>query len=368
MKTALVYDRVNKFGGAEQVLLALHQILPEAPLYTSVYDISGAPWADVFDVRTTFIQNTPLPKSEHEYYPYIMGPAFETLNLDDFDLVITVTHEFAKAVITKPQTLHICYCLTPVSYLWSGYEQYFSGKPAAFKMLTKPLVNYLRWYDRIIAQRPDIYLAISETVRLRIKRYYQRESTVIYPPVGLESLGSLDQLSPPGDFYLIVSRLAPQKRLDIAVSAFNQLGWPLKIIGSGREEGKLKALAKTNIDFLGSLTDEERNRYYNNCRAVVIPGEEDFNLVAVEAQSFGKPVIALGKGGVTETVIQGKTGWFFEEQKPEALVNIVRHADIDRIKPGDCRKNSERFGNDRFRSEFKNFISDSYRRFRRGNL
>lgn len=190
MKVALVYDRVNKFGGAERVLLALHEIWPKAPLYTSVYDKKAAPWANVFEVRTSFLQKLPLPKNEHELYPFLMGIAFESFNFDEFDLVISVTHEFAKAIITKPKTFHLCYCLTPTSYLWSGYENYFHPKPGWFKFLSKPLINYLRWYDKIIAHRPDKYVAISKTVQERIKKIYNQESEVIYPPNGKFLLNS----------------------------------------------------------------------------------------------------------------------------------------------------------------------------------
>ncbi len=183
MKVALVYDRVNKFGGAERVLLALHEIFPEAPLYTSVYDKKLAPWANVFDVRTSFLQNLPLPKNAHEKYPFLMGIAFESFNFDEFDLVISVCHEFSKAIITKPKTFHLCYCLNPVGYLWDSYQDYFYAKPIWFKLITLPMIKYLRWYDKIIAQRPDQYVTISKTVQERVKRIYGRDSEVIYPPV-----------------------------------------------------------------------------------------------------------------------------------------------------------------------------------------
>ena len=190
MKVALVYDRVNKFGGAERVLLALHEIWPEAPLYTSVYDKELTPWADSFEVRTSFLQKLPLPKNEHEMYPFLMGIAFESFNFDEFDMVVSVTHEFAKAIITKPKTFHLCYCLNPVGYLWDSHDDYFSGKSRIFREISKPIVSYLRWYDRIVAARPDDYLTISKTVQERIKRIYNRESEVIYPPVALQEVGA----------------------------------------------------------------------------------------------------------------------------------------------------------------------------------
>ncbi len=356
MKTALVYDRINKWGGAESVLLALHQIWPDAPLYASVYDQRLAPWADVFEVRTSFLQKLPLPKNAHEYYPFLMGIAFESFNFDEFDVVISVTHEFAKAIITKPKTLHLCYCLTPVSYLWSGYDAYFSSHSPVFRALSAPMVNYLRWYDQIVSQRPDKYVAISKTVQQRIKRYYNRESLVIYPPVNLASQGETLR----GEFYLIVSRLVPNKRIDIAIEAFNQLGLPLKIVGVGREERKLKALAKKNIQFLGNLTKDQLSLYYESCLAVVVPGEEDFGIVSVEAQSFGKPVVAFGKGGSTETVVEGETGWFFREQTADSLATLLKNIDLKTISPGKCQENALKFSGERFRQEFERYVQESY--------
>ncbi len=335
MKVALVYDRINKLGGAEKVLLALHHIWPDAPLYTSVYDKKLTPWADVFDVRTSFLQKLPLPKNKHEYYPFLMGLAFESFNFDEYDVVISVTAEFCKAIITKPQTLHVCYCLNPTSYLWSGYDQYYSGKPGWFRAITTPMINYLRWYDKIIAERPDRYITITKTVQDRLKRYYGRDSDIIYPPVDIKERPF--EKASTGNFFLIVSRLAPQKRLDVAIKAFNKLGWPLKVIGSGIEETKLKSLAKNNIEFLGFITDDQLSHYYANCQAVIIPGEEDFNIVSVEAQSYGKPVVAYGRGGVTETVLEGKTGWFFPEQTPEVLVATLQKTKFARIDPKDCQ-------------------------------
>lgn len=358
MKVALVYDRVNKFGGAERVLLALHEIFPDAPLFTSVYDKIAAPWADVFEMKTSFLQKLPPPKNAHEYYPFLMGPAFETFNFDEFDVVISVTHEFAKAIITKPQTLHLCYCLTPVSYLWEpGYSQYFYRRDF-LKAVSSPLIKYLRRYDKIISHRPDKYIAISKAVQKRIKKYYGLDSAVIYPPVSQEFLlrGKRNSCEE-GDFFLIVSRLVPNKRLDIAVEAFNQLGLQLKIIGTGRELNYLKSLARPNIEFLGFRTDAEIASYYEKCRAVIICGEEDFNIVAVEAQGFGKPVIAFRGGGVTETVIEGKTGFFFSEQTPGSLITAIKN--VKKVNPQDCINNVQKYSKERFKKEFKDYVLKS---------
>ena len=359
LKVALVYDRVNKFGGAERVLLALHEIFPDAPLFTSVYNPQTASWAKDIYIQSSFLQKLPLPKDKHEYYPYLMGPAFEPFNFDEFEIVISVTHEFAKAIITKPKTLHICYCLNPVGYLWSGYEAYFYGKPVWFKYLSYPLINYLRWYDKIISHRPDVYVSISQEVKKRIKKFYNLESDVIYPPVTLTSEPATQNTC---DYYLIVSRLASEKRVDIAVEAFNKLKLPLKIIGTGGETQSLKELANDNIEFLGYLTDSEVASYYKNCRAVVIPGVEDFNIVAVEAQGYGKPVIALRAGGVTETVIDNKTGYFFDSQSAESLINLIKLIKLNKIRPEDCIENAQKFSKERFKKEFLNYVLQHYQK------
>lgn len=370
MKVALVYDRVNKWGGAESVLLALHEIFPQAPLYTSVYDKNKAPWAKIFDVRTSFLQSLPIPKNKHEYYPFLMGIAFESFNFDEFDLVISITSEFAKAIITKPSTLHVCYCLTPTSYLWSGYQQYFSNKSNFIKKLTLPLVKFLRYYDRSISSRPDKYIAISKAVQYRISKYYGKESIVVYPPVNIElrsksflqnKNNKTSEKTTGNNYFLIVSRLVPNKRIDIAVRAFNELGLDLKVIGTGRQENDLKSLAKDNIEFLGSLTQEQLGRYYDNCLALIVPAAEDFGIVAVEAQSHGKPVLAFRGGGNLETIIENKTGWFFDEPTAQSLVVKITEINkmIKNVNPITCIENSKRYSKGTFHKEFKIAVNKS---------
>ena len=218
------------------------------------------------------------------------------------------------------------------------------------------MVRYLRWYDKIVAQRPDAYIAITKTVQDRIKKYYSRESSVVYPPAGFAPKTQTTA----DEFFLVVSRLVPQKRVDIAVKAFNQLRLPLKIVGIGSEEEKLKALANSNIEFLGYLSDEQLADYYSRCRAVIICGEEDFNIVAVEAQSFGKPVIAYKSGGVTESVIEGKTGWFFPQQTKGSLTKTLQNINPATIDPQDCINNAKKFSDNIFRKSFKSYIEKTY--------
>ncbi|MEM4230343.1 MAG: glycosyltransferase [Candidatus Pacearchaeota archaeon] len=359
MKVAIVYDRVNKWGGAERLLLALHQIFPDAPLYTSVYDEKKTSWARVFDIKTSFLQKLPFAKSNHELYALLMPLAFESFSFDEYDLVISVTSEAAKGIITKPSTLHICYCLTPTRYLWSGYEEYF--KNPLLRFISKPAVFYLRMWDKIASQRPDKFIAISEEVKRRIKRYYARDSEVIYPPVSLlpknysSRQNEIAVVRSPSieSFFLIVSRLVPYKRIDIAINAFNKLGYPLKIIGEGSEKRKLKKIANSNIEFLGYLTDEELVEYYKKCLAFIFPGKEDFGLTILEAQSFGKPVIAYGEGGSLETIAENKTGIFFEPQEETALIKAVNEFMKRKFNSKNCRKQAQRFSISNFKKKLK---------------
>lgn len=354
MNVALVYDRINKWGGAERVLLALHELFPNAPLYTSVYNRMSARWADVFDIKTSYLQNVPFASSSHEYYATLMPGAFEQFSFDAYDLVISVTSEAAKGIITKPHTKHICYCLTPTRYLWSGYEQYFSNP--LFRLIASPAVSYLRKWDIVAAQRPDIIVSISEEVRKRVLLYYGRDSQVIYPPVtDLRSL-SKKTTRKERDYFLVVSRLVPYKRIDVAIAACNELDLPLVIVGTGSELSALKKQAGKTVRFVGNLTDEELAEYYENCTALLFPGEEDFGLSILEAQLFGKPVIAFGKGGALETVQDGQTGVFFTPQDKDALIAALTHFNAAKFKPEVGTKQAEKFTSEAFKRSFMKLI------------
>jgi glycosyltransferase involved in cell wall biosynthesis len=361
MKTALVYDRVNKWGGAERVLLALHEIFPEALLYTSVYDEKAAPWAKVFpEIKTSFLQKFPFAKSNHEFLGTLMPIVFESFDFSKFDLVISVTSEAAKGIITKPGTVHICYMLTPTRYLWSQYEGYF--KNPIFKSISKPFVNYLRGWDKIAASRPDKIVAISQEVKDRIEKYYGRKSNVIFPPVDLLTQKNSIDINSHKKHYLLVSRLDyGYKKVDLAVKAFNNLGYPLIIVGTGREKKKLENMAKNNIKFVGKVSEKELVGYYQNAKALIMPQEEDFGIVSVEAQSFGVPVIAYKKGGVLDTVIPGKTGYFFDKQTVESLENVIRNFDNSNgstIKSSDCVENAKRFSKEEFKRELLDAVKN----------
>ncbi len=366
MKVALVYDRVNKFGGAERVLLALHRIWPDAPLFSAVYDPKGATWADVFRVHPSFLNRVPFAQKHHELYPWLTPLAFESFSFDQYAVVISITSAEAKNIMTKPGTLHICYCLTPTRYLWSGNSQYvqdpgFGPINALASFFLTRMTPLLKQWDYIAAQRPDYYIAISQHVASRIKKYYQRAVTnVIYPPVDTQKFIPKKNRAD-GKYFLVVSRFVPYKRLDVIIDAFNMLKWPLVIIGSGSEEISLKAKAQDTITFVDvHLTDDALVNYYQRCSALVFAGDEDFGLVAVEAQACGKPVICYRNSGMAETVIEGKTGILFDEQTKESLIDALQRFhkgwyDIDL-----CRQSAARFSDKRFASEMEKIVTQLY--------
>lgn len=359
MKVALVYDRVNKWGGAERVLLALHKIFPDAPLFTSVYEPRKASWAKVFNVKTSFLQKFSLARNNHELLAVLMPFVFESLSFDKYDVVISVTSESAKGIVVKPGTLHICICLTPTRYLWSGYDLYFNNK--IFKFITFPIVKALRLWDRQASSRPDKFIAISEIVKHRIKKYYDLDSHRIYPPLNLghkkkpgkkKDINTLKNKS----YFLVVSRLVPYKKVDLAVKAATALSMPLKVIGIGSEYNKLKAIAGPSVEFLGQVDDFELYEYYKKATALIFPGIEDFGLVMVEAQSLGIPVIAFNGGGAKEIIINGKTGVFFNRQTTQSLIGVLKKFDKTRYNSMDCKKNAQRFSFKNFKNEFTHFL------------
>lgn len=359
MKVAIVYDRVNKWGGAERVLLALHQIFPKAPLYTSVYDEKNAVWAKVFPrVITSFLQNIPFARSNHEFLGTLMPLVFESFDFSKFDLVISVTSEAAKGIKTNAKTFHLCYCLTPTRYLWSGRNFYFKYPPSKFSfipffnLLSKPLIYFLKKWDIKASKRPDKFIAISTEVKSRISKYYKRDSEIIFPPVDFSSSNiKTSQDKKQGRYYLIVNRLIPYKRVDLAIKAFNKLKLPLYIVGSGSEEKKLKRMAKDNIKFLGQVNDIELLNLYINAKALIMPQVEDFGIVSLEAQSYGVPVIAFGKGGSSDTVINGKTGVLFEKQTVSSLMQAVKKFARIHFRKSILKNNAKRFSLKKFKTK-----------------
>ncbi len=368
MKVAFCYDRINKFGGAERVLAALHEVWPDAPIFTLTYSRTDASWALDWDVRSSFLEKIPLLGKKHELFPVLAPLAWEQFNFNEFDVVISVTSAEAKGIITSPDTIHICYCLTPTRYLWSGYQEYL--RSTGFKRLSDSisklfsLLSYpLRTWDFFAAQRPDIFVGISEEVCSRINKYYRRNSIKMYPPVSINQTEvAPHKLVKP--YFLVVSRLVPYKKVDLVVETFNELGWDLKIIGTGSQERKLKSIAAANVTFLGFQDDSVVQAHYAGCHAVIFPPFEDFGIVPVEAQAYGKPVIAYGRGGALETVIAGKTGAFFDIQNKESLLAVLKEyfGDNGEKQPFDketCIANAQRFSKAGFQESIFKLVEES---------
>lgn len=363
MKVALVYDRINKWGGAERVLLSLHKLFPKAPVFTSVYHPQHATWAKDFTVKHSFLQRFPHIVGHHEMYPFLMPVAFERFSFSEYDLVISLTSEAAKGIVTKPGTKHICYCLTPTRYLWSGYDEYF--KDHSFRAIASPIVSYLRKWDKVASSRPDMYVAISEEVKKRIKNYYERDATIVYPPVELGTQGvvkwdkGIGKKKGKDGYFLIVSRLSKftkYKRIDLAIQACNELKLPLKIIGEGNWKQELEQMAGPTVEFIGSVADKDLKKYYANCRALIFPAKEDFGLTVVEAQAFGKPVIAYRAGGALETIKEGKTGLFFDVQTKESLKAALTQFTKMKFDPREAVKNAQQFDQAHFEKNFLKLV------------
>ncbi len=355
-RIALVYDRVNKWGGAERVLLVLHEMFPDAPLYTAVHNPATAGWAKVFPkVIPSFLQKFPYATTNHELYPWLTPLAFESFDFSEYDLVISVTSADAKGIITKPHTKHICYCLTPTRYLWSHEQEYKNQLDPMSKFISLPVFNYLKTWDKIAAYRPDSYIAISQTVQKRISKYYHRDSLVVYPPVDTDKFLApdlKDYSTLTKDYFLYVSRLVSYKRADLVAEIFNDLKLPLKIIGLGKLGKKLRKLASENIQILGEQTEKELLFHYQNAKALVYFHEEDFGIIPVEAMSSGTPVIGLNKGGLSETVIHGITGVLIDQDDKNAFKNAIlnfNHSDFD---PQIISNHAKKFSKDRFQREF----------------
>lgn len=369
MRIALIHDYLNQYGGAERVLEAFCEIYPDAPVYTLIYDPKKM--RGVFSdrkIRTSFLQKIPFVKSYHRIFPFLMPIAIEQFDLSNYDVVLSDTTSFAKGVITRPETLHICYCHTPTRYAWDDSHKYIEefGMPRIVKKLVPFFMNYIRLWDREAALRVDKFICNSQFVAKRIKKYYNRDAEVICPPVDTKMF-CLAKDNNKESYFLMVGRLQAYKRFDIAVQAFNKLGRPLKIVGDGPERKKLEKMAKKNIEFLGELYSEDLKRCYQSCRAFILPQEEDFGLIAVEAMACGKPVIAYRGGGALESIKEGETGIFFDEQTPESLMKAVKEFKPKNFNPQKIRKHALKFSKEKFKKKIKEFVEKSWKEYRKSH-
>ena len=356
MKVAIVHDWLSSRGGAEGVLLSLLEIFPNAKIYTSVFDEKRLPEFRSCEIETSFINNLPYGKKRPQFYVSFMPRAFESFDLSDYNLVISNSHFASKGVITKPETLHLCYCHTPTRYLWLPQID-----PRMSDSIVKRFASHkLRIWDFQAAQRPDKIIANSKTVSKRIEKIYRRKAEVIYPSIKTSGFNPVKSKNELGDYFLFVSRLISYKKPELVIQAFNELKKPLKIIGRGPDYVKYKKMSKKNIEFLGEVSLDELKKYYSRALALIFPGEEDFGIVAVEAMSAGRPVIAYKKGGMTEIIKEGISGLFFQGQDIKDLKKAIL-----KFKPGDFDptkiiKEAKKFDEDIFKNKFLGYTKREF--------
>ncbi len=361
-----MHDHLVQDGGAEQVVRAMLKAYPEAPLYTLVYD--PAKMAPDFNklakgrVRTSGWQNHGWAVRHYKWLLTRIDAAFRKFDLSDYDIVISSSSGWAKSVRTGPDTLHVCYCHTPIRYIWSSADSYIAetGYPAPLKWLFRRMLGGFRRKDLRAARGVDEFVANSEYVAKRIKKYYGRDAAVVYPPV------NLSQFAPgrrKGDYFLVASRLVPYKRIDLAIAAANKLKRPLKIMGGGTDESRLRELAGPTVEFTGRVTDAVRKKLFAEAKAVLNPQEEDFGITTVEALASGTPVIAYDKGGAAEILADGKYGVLFTPQTPAALAAAVRRFERREFSPRVLRSRSKEFSETVFRRELRRRVTDAYKRF-----
>ncbi|HEY1688527.1 MAG TPA: glycosyltransferase [Solirubrobacteraceae bacterium] len=359
-RVAVVHDWLTIPGGSEQVVIELLEMFPDAELFTSVYD--PEPWPDQITGRRVHASMlNKLPKAPRYYRRLLplMSWAYRSFDFSRFDLVLSSSHASAKNIHTPPSTLHVCYCHTPMRYAWDEDFLAEEEMPALVRLGLPLLMGHLRRQDLKGAALPDAFIANSEHVASRIDRYYGREADVVHPPVNIEPLLRLQR--DPDDFYLVFGRVVPYKRVDLAIEACRRLGRRLKIAGDGRALQTLRA--ETNgaagIEFLGRVSDAERDRLLSRAKALLFPGEEDFGIVPVEAQAAGTPVIAYSVGGASESVLDGRTGVLFEQQAPDALAGAVERFESLSLDPAQARENASRFSRQRFRQEMVEVIASA---------
>lgn len=359
LKIAIVHDDLIQGGGAEKVVAVMHNIFPQAPIYTSIYDKkSTLRDFDDADIRTSYLQNTPFGnKRFHKLALGAFPSAFEQFDLSDYDVVLSSSSRFAKGVITSPQTCHICYCYSPARFAWRLHD--YLKQNIAIRILEpflRSTFNDLRTWDAVSALRPDYYIAISNNTAERIRKYYRRDvAAVIYPPTETHRFQRASQ-EDLGDFYLCVSRFIGYKRVDLAIHACNKLGATLHIVGGGPEDAALKAIAGPTIKFLGRLSDKEVAIEYARCKAFIFPGEEDFGMTPIECMAAGRPVIGYAAGGALETIVDGKTGVFFSEQSVDSLLIAMEEFDQIEFFPDALESHARKFDVAEFESQLLSFI------------
>lgn len=355
MKVALVHDYLKEYGGAERVIEALHEIFPDSPLYTAYYNPKllgkDAERFKGWDIKVSWMQKIPGMGKLLSPLKILSPLAFESFDLSKYDIVISSSAAyFAKGVVTAQNSTHLAYIHTPPRALYGYSNSHWYKRNILTRGLGEILNHFMRLYDFELTQRPDILIANSENIKKRIAKFYRRDAEIIYPPVDLSEYSGVKKDI--GDYFLSLARLDPEKNIDLVIATFNQNGLPLKIVGTGREENRLKKMAKSNIVFLGKVSDAERVMLMSNAKALICAASnEDFGITAIEAQAAGTPVIALKEGGYLETVVEGRTGLFFEELSKESLQQAIEKIDQQKFKTEDLRKNAQKFSKENFKKK-----------------
>lgn len=370
MRVAIVHDYLNQFGGAERVLAALMEAFPNAPVFTLLYDQSALPVKfDERRIHTSFLQRMPGARRHHRYFPLLMPLAVEQFDLRNFDVVFSATHSFGKGIITSPHTLHISYCFTPTRYVWDDSHKYVRefSRSALFQKFAPMALSYIRLWDYFASQRVDTYVTLSQYVARRIKKYYGREAKVMPPPVNVKKFRVKKEHE---GYYLVVSRLVPYKRVDLAIEACEKLGRRLVVVGTGPEVEELKERARVaarggqqQTEFRGFVSEEELARLYEGARALLFPQEEDFGITPLEAAASGKPTIAYRAGGAVETIVEGETGIFFDRQEVESLVAAIERYEGRLWHAPSIRAHADLYSHERFLQSVKEVVHNQWMAF-----
>lgn len=359
MKIAIIHDYLVQFGGAEKVLKILTEIFPQSPIFTIVYDPDAVKGFENKNIKTSFIQNLPIGIEKYQWYLPLMASAVEKFDLSEFDLIISSCSSFSKGVIIQPHQQHICYCHTPTRYLWNDTHNYIEdlNLNKQLKKFVSLYLTKLRVWDRLAADRVDSFIANSDFVGQRIKKYYHKDSLTIHPPVETEKFIVTNKI---GNYYLTGGRLVPYKRFDLAIKAFSRIGIPLKIFGTGPEYSSLKKMANPNIEFLGKISDFDLIKLYSKAIAFINPQTEDFGITAIEAMASGRPVIAYKTGGATETIVENQTGKFFIDQEWEDLATTVIKFKPENFNPLRIKQHASKFDKQIFKDKIYDFLKGIY--------
>jgi len=366
MKVALVHDWLTGQRGGEKVLEVLAEIFPEAPILT-LFHFPGSQINKIEEhkIQTSFLQRLPFLRRHYRWYLPFFPMAAELFDLQEFDFVVSSSHCVAKGVIPRPDALHVSYIHSPMRYAWNQYFSYFSSDKLSFfsKLFIPPIIHTLRLWDESSSSRVDYFIANSKNIARRIEKYYRRKAEVIPPPVDTNFFKPPEK-EPEKNYYLIVSALVPYKMINLTIAAFNRSGKCLKIVGQGPDYRKLRKIARSNIEFLGSVQSLDLLLLYQGARALVMPGEEDFGITALEAQACGTPVVAFGRGGACETVIGQKTGLFFSELKVSSLLDVLDKFEGMEFNKKALRANALKFSRETFKKKISGYLRKKWSDFK----